>query len=333
MVAVCRCDGAYPDRLRELADPPAVLHIAGNPDALNRDDGAAIVGARRGTTYGLDVARSLGRDLARAGIPVVSGMALGIDSAAHAGALEGLARAPASIVTAGTAALTLAPPVAVLAGGADVPYPSSRRRLHAALREHGAVVSELPPGFTAFRWCFVARNRLIAGLAALTVVVEATERSGSLTTADFASQLGRPVAAVPGPVTSRFSAGANALLAAGAAVARDARDVLDALLGPDASAATAAAGLDGALGASRTTGAHPAARTLALPLPPPEPTEPELRTLLAAIECGHGSLAELAPDAADPRQILADLTELELRGLVRREFGGRYVRAAGGAAR
>jgi DNA processing protein len=284
--AICRCDGGYPARLRELADPPAVLHVAGRPEALERADCVAIVGARRGTGYGLEVARALGRGLTAAGVPVVSGMAIGVDSAAHVGALEHGGRAA---------------PVAVLAGGADVPYPPSRRRLHEQLVERGCVVSELPPSFNAYRWCFVARNRLIAGLAAITVVVEATERSGSLTTADFAEQLGRPVGAVPGPVTSRFSAGANALLAAGAGVVRDSRDVLDQLLGPDAPRAEE--------------------------LPPAVPIEPRLRRLLDAIERGHGSLAELTSDPDATRQVLQDLTDLELRGLVRREFGGRYVRA------
>jgi DNA processing protein len=170
-------------------------------------------------------------------------------------------------------------------------------------------VSELPPGFTAYRWCFVARNRLIAGLAALTVVVEAAERSGSLTTADFAGQLGRPVAAVPGPVTSRFSGGTNALLAAGAGIVRDTRDVLDQLLGPDAPRAAVPA-------------AGEAARAV--------PIEPRLRALLDAIERGHGSLAELTADPGATARVLADLTDLELRGLVRREFGGRYVRALEG---
>jgi len=289
LTAVCRCDDRYPDRLRELADPPAVLHIAGRAGALDATECVAIVGARRGTTYGLEVSRSLGRGLTAAGVPVVSGMAMGVDSAAHIGALEN----------------HVAAPVAVLAGGADVPYPSSRRRLHAQLVERGCVVSELPPGFTAFRWCFVARNRLIAGLAALTVVVEATERSGSLTTADFAGQLGRPVAGVPGPVTSRFSAGTNSLLAAGAGVVRHTRDVLDQLLGPSD---------------PRTDDPPPAA----------VPIEPRLRRLLDAIERGHGSLAELTSDPGATRQVLQDLTDLELRGLVRREFGGRYVRALEG---
>jgi DNA processing protein len=285
--AVCRCGDGYPERLRVLADPPAVLHVAGDPAALEHEESVAIVGARRGTAYGLEVSRSLGRGLAAAGIPVVSGMAMGVDSAAHGGALEAQRAAP----------------VAVLAGGADVAYPASRRRLHAELIARGCVVSELPPRFTAFRWCFVARNRIIAGLAALTVVVEATERSGSLTTADFAQQLGRPVGAVPGPVTSRFSAGTNSLLAAGAAVVRDKRDVLDQLLGPSD---------------ARATGD---------PAPPPVALEPRLRRLLDAVERGHGSLAELNSDPEAARQVLQDLTDLELRGLVRREFGGRYVRA------
>ncbi len=291
LTAVCRCDAGYPDALRELADPPAVLHVAGRQAALAADPGVAIVGARRGTPYGIEVARSLGRGLHAAGVPVVSGLALGVDSAAHLGAL---------------AAGDHAHPVAVLAGGADVPYPASRRRLYGDLAKRGAVVSELPPGFIPYRWCFVARNRLIAGLAAATVVVEAAERSGSLTTADFAEQLGRPVGAVPGPVTSRFSAGTNALLAAGAAVIRGAEDVLDVV-------------------------AAPAFARPADPPAPAVPLEPRLRRLLDAIERGGGSLAELATDPAATRQVLADLTDLELRGLVRRGFGGRYVRAAGEA--
>jgi DNA processing protein len=291
--AVCRCEERYPQRLRELADPPAVLHVAGRLAALERSDAVAIVGARRGTSYGIEVARSLGGGLAAAGVPVVSGMALGVDSAAHAGALEHAAEAADSARAAA--------PVAVLAGAPDVAYPASRRRLHARLVERGCVVSELPPGFTAFRWCFVARNRLIAGLAAVTVVVEATQRSGSLTTADFAVGLGRPVGAVPGPVTSRFSAGTNGLLAAGAGVVRDTGDVLDQLWGPAAP--------------------RPADPPAAVAL------EPRLRRLLDAVERGHGSLGELTSDAGATPQVLQDLTDLELRGLVRRGFGGRYVRA------
>ncbi len=290
LTAVCRCSEGYPARLRELPDPPAVLHVGGAPELLADGDAAAVVGARRASSYGLEVARALGRSLAAAGVPVVSGMALGVDSDAHAGALE-----------------RGGPSVAVLAGGADVAYPASKRRLHRELLERGCVVSELPPGFGAFRWCFPARNRIIAGLAAVTVVVEAAERSGSLITADFAAELGRPVGAVPGQVTSRLAAGANGLLHAGAAVVRDGADVLDLLFA------------DGG-GASRP---HPGA-----PADPAAELEPELRRLLDAVEQGGGSVATLATSPQEARAAILGLTELELRGLIRREFGGRYVRAA-----
>ena len=134
----------------------------------------AIVGARRAGVDGLQVARGLGRGLAAAGVTVISGMALGIDSAAHAGALE-----------------VGGPTIAVLAGGADVAYPASKRALHRELVRGQAAISEMPPGFRPFRWCFPARNRTIAGLAPMTIVVEATERSGSLITAELA-QRARP---------------------------------------------------------------------------------------------------------------------------------------------
>jgi DNA processing protein len=302
LAAVCRCQPEYPDRLRELPDPPAVLHVAGSLGALPSAEAVAIVGARRATPYGLEVSRSLGRALTSAGLPVISGMALGIDSAAHLGALEG--RAPAAVANprpGGPAPPSAAPPVAVLAGGAETAYPARMRGLHARLIEAGAVVSEMPPGFTGHRWCFPARNRIIAALTTATVVVEAATRSGSLITADLAADLGRIVAAVPGPVTSRASAGANELLHAGAAVIRSPRDVLDLVLGADAPA-------------------------LAEPDPPPPPLDPSQRRLLDAIERGRGTLAELATTMEEARAASRSLSQLELLGLVRRGFGGRYVR-------
>ena len=286
LTAVCRCDPGYPGRLRDLPDPPAVLHVAGSLAALPQGEAVAIVGSRRATPYGLEVSSALGRALTAAGVPVVSGMALGIDSAAHLGALE--ARASG------------APPVAVLAGGAETAYPARMRHLHARLIQTGAVVSEMPPGFGGHRWCFPARNRIIAALSTLTIVVEAATRSGSLITADLATDLGRTVAAVPGPVTSRSSAGANELLHAGAAVIRDPRDVLDLLFGADAPPLPASD-----------------------PLPPLEPAQ--LR-LLEQVERGHGTVAELARTMDEAQQASRTLSELELLGLVRREFGGRYVR-------
>ena len=176
-----------------------------------------VVGARRASSYGREVARELARELAAAGQVVVSGLAFGIDACAHRGALEG-------------GGLT----VAVLGCGADVSYPAAHRSLWRRVGELGLVLSELPPGTGAWRWTFPARNRIMAALAGMTVVVEAAERSGSLITADLAADLGRDLGAVPGPVGSRLSAGPNHLLAGGACVVRDAQDVLDAMLGAGA---------------------------------------------------------------------------------------------------
>ena len=288
IVLACRCSPRYPERLRALPDPPAVLHVVGDPAALSAPDAVAIVGARRATSYGLDVARALGRGLSLADVPVVSGLALGVDAAAHHGALEGPA-----------------PTVAVLAAAPETPYPSQNRALHAAVAARGAVVSELPPGASAFRWCFVARNRIVAALSLVTVIVEATERSGSLTTADFAADLGCTVAAVPGRVTTRTAAGTNGLIQTGAALVSSADDVLDLLAE--------------ATGRPRRVAARP---------PPPAALAPGLRRLLTAVEEGRGALGELAAGPEEARTVLAGLGELEFRGLIRRTFGGRYEPAA-----
>jgi len=283
LTALCRCDEAYPEPVGELADPPAVVHVAGNPEVVGVADAVAVVGARRATQYGLTVAYDLGRGLAAADVSVVSGLALGVDSAAHAGALAGPA-----------------PPVAVLAGGADTPYPASKRQLYMEVVARGAVVSEMPPGFGVHRWAFVARNRLIAALARVTVVVEATERSGSLTTADLAAELGRSVAAVPGRTTCATAAGPSALIRDGAVLARNVQDVLDEL-----------AGVTG--GAYEVE--HRAARL----------DEP-LKQMLDAVGDGHSTLPMLVGCGFSARAVLAGLGELEARGLVKRGFGGRYER-------
>jgi DNA processing protein len=215
--AVCRHDERFPSGLRDAADAPRALTGRGDPALLERlepEAAVTVVGARRASAYGREVARELGRELARAGLAVVSGLAFGIDACAHRGALEG--------------GLT----AAVLGTGVDVAYPPSHRALWREVGESGLVLSELPPGSTAWRWSFPARNRIMAALAGMTVVVEAAQRSGSLITADLAADLGRDLGAVPGPVGSRLSAGPNNLLAGGACVVRDAQDVLDAMLGP-----------------------------------------------------------------------------------------------------
>jgi DNA processing protein len=251
----------------------------------------AIVGTRRASPDGHEVARALGRGLAAAGVTVVSGMALGVDSAAHAGALE-----------AG------GPTLAVLGGGAERATPASHRALHRALVERHAVVSELPPGFRPHRWCFPARNRLIAALSSMTVVIEAAERSGSLITAEFAADLGREVGAVPGSPLAWRSAGTNALLRDGAVVVRDARDVLDTVLAAD--------------DPRRAVGERTAATARFAGL------EPRLRRLLEAVVSGRDTAAALCRTPTDVDDVVAGLTELELLGALRRAPGGRYILAA-----
>ena len=288
---VCRHQAEYPSQLLELVDPPALLHSTVPPERLAELCGApaaAVVGTRRASSYGLEVASALGRGLAAAGVTVVSGLALGIDAAAHRGALA-----------AGGAT------VAVLGCGADVPYPRTNRALYERIRATGAVISELPPGSRPARWTFPARNRIMAGIASVTIVVEAAERSGSLITVGFAQDLGRDVCAVPGRVTSRIAAGANQLLLEGAHPIRGAADVLDVIFG--------AGGWDAA-GTSE-------------PAREPE-LEPDLRTVLRAVEGGE-PLDEAADRASlSAAGLRAALGRLELLGLIRRDGLGDYERTA-----
>jgi len=202
----------YPPLLGAIPDPPPVLWLRGDadPELLARRS-VAIVGARACSSYGRSVARALGRELAAAGLVVVSGMARGIDSEAHRGALD------AGGVT-----------VAVLGCGIDRDYPAANRELAIRIVENGLVVSEYEAGIEPAPWRFPARNRIIAGLCLATVVIEARERSGALITADFALEDGREVMVVPGEITSVVSAGSNALLRLGATPVTAAADVLEA---------------------------------------------------------------------------------------------------------
>lgn len=289
VTAICRCDARYPAVLSQLPDAPAVMHVYGDPARLTSflaADGVAIVGARRASPYGLEQARGLGRGLAAVGLTVVSGMALGIDAAAHVGALE-----------AGGAT------VAVLAGAPERAYPASKRELHRCIAERGAVISELPPRTRVRRWCFPARNRLIATLARATVVVEADLRSGSLITATLAADVGREVAAVPGLVSSPLAAGTNALIAEGAQLVRDAQDVIELLFGADAPARPVA--------------------SAAPELPA------DLQALLERVANGCDTVAALASGGVPVDAVLAGLAQLELRRRVRRVAGGRWVPVAG----
>ncbi len=211
-VSVARGRQGYPPLLAELHDPPARLHLRGGPpDVLSRP-AVAVVGARSCSAYGAQVARELAQSLAAAGVVVVSGLARGVDAEAHRGALA-------------AGGLT----VAVLGCGIDRDYPRSHAELARRIAESGLVVSEYPQGIEPSPWRFPARNRIIAGLARATVVVEARERSGALITADFALELGREVFAAPGEITSALSVGTNDLLRQGATPLLSADDVLLAL--------------------------------------------------------------------------------------------------------
>ena len=203
-----RDSSQYPRELLDLDRCPNSLYAVGDSDVLSRPR-IAVVGTRKSTAYGERVTRNLGIAFARAGVTVISGMARGIDARAHRTALE---------QGAGT--------VAVLGTGIDVPYPVGHRALHAEIANHGLVLSENAPGATAQKGAFPKRNRIIAALAPLTVVIEAGYRSGAINTATQALELGRIVAAVPGPIDSQQSEGTNQLLKDGAHVIAKPEDAL-----------------------------------------------------------------------------------------------------------
>jgi DNA processing protein len=287
--AICRCSDLFPPQLFDLDDrvPPVIFGMGdrGVLERLERDATVTIVGARRATPYGLAVAGELGHLLSAAGLVVVSGMAFGIDSASHEGALEG----------GGTT-------VAVLGGGADVAYPPSKRGLHRRIiQSGGAVISERPPGVKPERWSFPARNRIMAAIAGMTIVVEAAEPSGSLITAEEVTRLDRMLGAVPGPVTSRTSAGTHALIRDGAALIRGAQDVLDEMLG---------------VGATAVVRAGPC-------------LDNRLARLLLAVEGAHCTVDALSrATGEDPRECAVALARLELMGYLAGEADGSFTRTA-----
>jgi DNA processing protein len=211
LAPVCWPAASYPVALRTIFDPPPVLWTRGASSALNAP-AVAIVGARAASAYGLAVAARLAADLAAAGLEVVSGMARGVDSAAHRGALS------VQGVT-----------VAVLGSGADIIYPAENRLLARDIAASGAVISELVPGTPPLPHFFPLRNRIISGLARAVVVIEAGEKSGSLITARTALEQGREVLAVPGNVLSGRNRGAHALLKDGAKIVESADDILEEL--------------------------------------------------------------------------------------------------------
>jgi DNA processing protein len=286
-------DPEYPASLRPIDLPPPFLLVRGE---ILREDGLAmaIIGSRRGTPYGLRMAERLGADLGARGVTVVSGLARGVDTAAHRGALDAGGRT-----------------LAVLGSGVDVVYPPENRGLAAEVVKAGAVVSQFPMGTAPLPYHFPARNRVIAGLTLGTVVVEAAERSGALITARLAGELGREVYAVPGNVSSAGSQGTNSLIQDGAKLVQGWEDVVaewprvwqEALRplparGPSVEAETGAADGPGEGAILAFLGDEPVA----------------VDTVVERSRLSSG-------------QVSAGLMALELRGLVRRIAGQRYVRS------
>lgn len=311
--ALRRSDAEYPALLLPVPTAPDTLHVRGrlvDGDAL----AVAIVGSRRATPYGLDVAETLAADLAARGVTIVSGLARGIDSAAHRGALRVGGRT-----------------IAVLGSGVDVVYPPENQRLADEIVERGALVSQFEPGTPPLPHNFPTRNSVIAGLSLAVVVVEAAERSGSLITARLAAELGREVLAVPGRVTAAESRGANRLIQDGAALALGWEDVIAALperwktcvetekIGPAGAAAVAWRGEaeGGASGYGKAVTAAPA-----------RPEARKILSLLGEDPLDIDRLIEQSGLGAGP--VSAALLDLELDGRVRQIEGKRFVRVAHG---
>jgi DNA processing protein len=286
--AIRRGEPGYPAALADLGTAaPERLFGCGDRQAVEGhqlEHTVTVVGSRRASSYGRGVAEELGRLLAAAGLVVVSGMARGIDASAHRGALTG----------GGTT-------LAVLGGGADVVYPAGQRRLYGDILASGAAISEAPPGRRPGPGAFPKRNRIMAALGAITVVVEAAQPSGSLITTRQALDLGRKVGAVPGPVTARVSEGTNNLIVDGAFLIRGAQDVLDLLLG---------------VGVEAVRRCGP-------------PLEPDLARVAGAVELGSRTCDAVALAlGASPEATAVALAQLELLGYLRADAGGRYSRSA-----
>lgn len=277
-------DDAYPSLLKQIYAPPPVLYVRGS---LSPDDewAVGVVGTRRATTYGKQVARMLGGDLARSGVTVVSGLARGIDGIAHQAALDAGGRT-----------------IAVTACGLDQVYPPEHRKLSQAIAEHGAVISDYPLGTRPEARNFPPRNRIISGLSLGVVVIEAGRKSGALITAEFATEQGRDVFAVPGNILSRNSIGCNHLIRDGARMVLGVQDILEEL--------------------NLTMVEHQAeARTFL----PADPTEAQLLNLVSD-EPIH--VDEICRQSQLPvHQVSSTLAMMELKGMVRQVGGMQYTLA------
>ena len=276
-------DAEFPLALKEIPDAPILLFALGDVALLSKD-AVAMVGTRTQTRYGGEVARHFAGGCARAGLVVVSGMARGIDAMVHTAALD---------AGGGT--------VGVLGNGLGMIYPSANAALYERVGKHGCLLTEYPPGDKPHAGSFPRRNRLISGLARVTLVVEAGDKSGALITADCATRQGKDVLAIPGPITSPLSSGCNRLIQYGVKPALGLRDVLEEY------------------GLAEETGARL----------PTDLTEDERRVidlLNVGVELADDLAARMARPAGDA---LATLTSLEIRGLVVPEAGKRFRLAAG----
>ena len=289
-------DPTYPVALTTIADPPPVLWVRGRIEALSAPS-VAIVGSRAASPYGLSVAAQLAGDLAACGLVIVSGLARGVDSAAHRGALT-------------DAGVT----VAVLGSGVDVVYPPEHAPLAREIETDGAVISELVPGTPPLPMFFPRRNRIISGLSRAVVVIEAGDKSGSLITARCALEQGRDVLAVPGNVLSGRNRGAHGLLRDGAKIVESADDVLEEL------------GMGRSAGAPSGDGVGTARADNARCLLPARAAnrDPVLESLTQGEPADLDAISERS--GLNSSRLLPRLFELELQGLVRRVGGGRFVR-------
>jgi len=300
--SICRHHPHYPSALAG-DKAPRMLYVADAVERLQELEAqpiVAIVGSRRATDYGMEMARSLARGLAASGVSVAASLSDGIAVAAQAGALE---------VDGKT--------LTVMNGGLDVSCPASRRELYERLRKGGCAVAELPCGFEARRnsWCYTVRERIVVGAAELTIVVEADDSPIELLGARIAKTLGREVAAVPGRVTSPVSRGTHTLLKNGAALIRGPADALE-LLGRGS-------GRRRGNGAPR--GIEAMRRQSMSEAPQAQELEPRLLATLEQVGAGRDTPAKLTADSADAGEVLLALSELEVMGLLGRGDGGRYV--------
>lgn len=287
IACLAREDPGYPENMRLAPETPDVVYVRGS---INPDDrvAVAVVGTRSPTPEGKIIAYELARDLAAAGVTIVSGLALGIDTQAHLGAIDAGGRTIACLGTA-----------------VDVPYPRSNARLFERIPNHGALISEWGPGTPAMPYRFPLRNRIISGLSLGVVVVEAGEKSGALITAEWAAKQGRHVMALPGNVKSAVSAGSNRLIQDGAYLVTSARDVLSFL------------GKEGEYVPEAMEAPASAACSLTF-------EEGAVLSLVRTRPQGAGEVAEHLPGLTLGK-VVSLLSSLEVRGMVSKVAGGKYV--------